>query len=258
MPIDAHAHLDQYPDVMLASVLAEIAAHAIVTISTSMDPASFERAQIIAAQSPLVLATFGIHPWNAPAYEHRLPDLDPVLARSPMFGEIGLDHRYVEDASEYPAQQRVFEYFLSAARDQKKIVNLHTSGAETEVLAGLARHGIRRAIIHWYDGPLGLIPALADQGAYFTVGVEVLFSPHIEAVAREIPADRLLTETDNPDGLAWLTGTLGMPCRLQEVIGKLAEVRRTTADALTRTVDVNFTSLIQDDVRLVSWRNVCE
>jgi TatD DNase family protein len=258
MLIDAHAHLDQYPDVMLASVLAEIVAHRIVTVSTSMDLASFERGEAIAAQNQLVLATFGIHPWNASAYEHRLPDLAPVLARSPMFGEIGLDHRYVEDASEYPAQQRVFEYFLDAARDQKKIVNLHTSGAEAEVLGGLARYEIRRAIVHWYDGPLGLIPVLVDQGAYFTVGVEVLFSPRIEAVAREIPVDRLLAETDNPDGLEWLTGALGMPCRLREVIGKLADVRCTTSDAMARTVDVNFSRLIQDDVRLVAWRNGCK
>jgi TatD DNase family protein len=247
MLIDAHAHLDQYPDHVLASVLEEIAAHRILTVSTAMDVSSFERAREIAARSILVLPTFGIHPWNAPAYAHRLADLDGMVERSPMLGEIGLDHRHVEDASQYPAQRKIFEYFLAAAQAQGKIVNLHTSGAEAETLALLARYGVSRAIVHWYAGPRDLIPALVGQGAFFTVGVEVLFSPDIQAIAREVPAERLLTETDNPGGLEWLTGTLGMPHRLCGVVEKLAELRRTTVEALTQTIEANFVGLIRDD-----------
>jgi TatD DNase family protein len=124
-----------------------------------------------------------------------------------------------------------------------KIVNLHTSGAEAETLALLARYEIRRTIVHGYAGPLDLIPALVAQGAFFTVGVEVLFSADIQAIAREIPAERLLTEIDNPNGLEGLTGAIGMPRRLCEVLEKLATVRRCTAEALARTVAANFARL---------------
>jgi TatD DNase family protein len=254
MLIDAHAHLDQYPDDVLPAVLEEIRAHQILTISTAMDLPSYERAKAIAVRSDLVLATFGIHPCKAPAYAQRLPDLAHVLMGSPMLGEIGLDHRYVEDVSQYPAQRKVFESFLAAAREQNKIVNLHTSGAETEILDLLARYEIRRAIVHWYAGPLDLIAAMADRGAFFTVGVEVLFSPHIQAIASAIPTDRLLTETDNPDGLQWLTGTLGMPCRVEEIVEKLAELRRTTPAIIAQTVETNFAKLLQDDSWLAELR----
>ena len=254
MLIDAHAHLDQYPDAVLASVLEEIVTHRIVTVSVAMDLSSFERARQIAARSNLVLPAFGIHPRNAVAYAHRLADLDGAVEQGAMLGEIGLDYRYVTDAARYPAQRKVFEYFLVAAREQRKIVNLHTSGAEAEIRSLLARYEIRRAIVHWYAGPLDLIPALADQGAFFTVGVEVLFSPRIQAIAREIPMDRLLTETDNPDGLQWLTGAIGMPCRVREVLEKLAEVRRSTAEVMARTVETNFARLIEDDSRLAGQR----
>ena len=93
MLIDAHAHLDQYPDAVLASVLEEIVTHRIVTVSVAMDLSSFERARQIAARSNLVLPAFGIHPRNAVAYAHRLADLDGAIERSAMLGEIGLDHR---------------------------------------------------------------------------------------------------------------------------------------------------------------------
>lgn len=247
MLIDAHAHLDQYPDELLPAVLDEIASRRILTISTAMDLPSFERAEDIAVRSTLVVPAFGIHPSKAPAYAQRLDDLDQAVARSPLLGEIGLDYRYVTDTSRYPAQRAVFESFLVAARKQDKIVNLHTSGAETEILSLLTRYEIRRAIVHWYAGPRELIPSLAEQGAFFTVGVEVLFSRDIQAIAQEIPEDRLLTETDNPDGLEWLTGALGMPCALRDVVDALAELRGIAADAITRIVAENFARLIQDD-----------
>jgi TatD DNase family protein len=127
------------------------------------------------------------------------------------------------------------------------------------VLALLARYGIRRAIVHWYAGPTDILFALADQGAFFTVGVEVLFAPHIQTIARTIPADRLLTETDNPDGLEWLTGAPGMPRALEAVVEKVAELRGLTPDHLIRTVGENFMLLIRDDVWLSDLRaNILE
>jgi TatD DNase family protein len=164
-----------------------------------------------------------------------------------MLGEIGLDHRFVEDASQYPAQRLVFEFFLTAAKGQDKIVNLHTSGAERETLRLLARYGIHRAIVHWYSGPLDILREVISQGLYFTVGVGVLHSDHIRAIAREIPAAQLLTETDNPVGEKWLTGIPGMPHLIEDVIQALAELRGTTAEAIAQTVQVNFARLIRND-----------
>ena len=252
--IDAHAHLDNYPDDVVDRILEEIAARRILTISTAMDLPSYERGRAIASRCNLVIPAFGVHPRNALAHAHRLKELKDAIERSPILGEIRLDHCFVEDSTQYPAQRTVFEFFLAAARDQGKIVNLHTSGAEADVLDLLTRYGIRRAIVHWYAGPLDTLYALADRGAFFTVGVEILFSPRIQTIAREIPANRLLTETDNPDGLEWLTGAPGMPAALEGVIEKLAELRGLTPDLLIRTVGENFLRLVQDDPWLSDLR----
>lgn len=255
MWIDAHAHLDHYGDALPAA-LDEIAGQRILTFSVSMDPDSYRQAQAIAAQSPYVLASFGVHPWEAPHFADNLPALDELMAESPLLGEIGLDTYWVEDPTTYPAQRRVFEYFLAAAREQEKIVNLHTKGAEREVLDLLRRYDIRRAIVHWYSGPLDVLDGLIAWGAYFTVGVEVLRSETIRTIARRIPPEQLLTETDNPGGWEWLVGEPGMPHLVIDVVRALAELRRTDQDTLAAQVRANLARLIGDDPRLAALQSL--
>lgn len=253
MLIDAHAHLDRYGEV-LEPALNEIRARQIFTISTAMDLPSFERALDIAQLCDLVLPTFGVHPKNAPEYAGRLRELSPFIERSPAIGEVGLDFHWVKDAGQYAAQRKVLDYFLAAAREQNKIVNLHTKGAEREILDLLERYDIGRAIIHWYSGPLDIFRAMVDYGTYFTVGVEALYSEHIRAIARELPDALLLTETDNPGGLQWLSGELGMPRVLENVIEALAGLRSTEPAAVAETVQQNFLRLIENDPWLTRLR----
>ena len=246
MLIDAHAHLDRYEDV-LESALEEIAQHSIFTISNSMDLPSYGRNLEIGEKCELVLPTFGVHPWNAPEYADRLEDLGRAIEQSPMLGEIGLDYYFVGDASQYPAQRKVLEFFLAAAKEQEKIVNLHTKGAESDILHLLNRYEIQRAIIHWYSGPLDVFHELVARGVYFTIGVEVLDSEHIQTIAREVPSEQLLTETDNPGGPKSFIGTLGMPLLIGDVVQALAGLRKTTVEVIIRTVETNFRRLVRDD-----------
>jgi TatD DNase family protein len=250
MLIDAHAHLDRYDlvgDSALKSALDEIARHRILTISNSMDLPSYERNLEIAKTCGLILPTFGVHPWNAPQYIARLDELSGAIKQSPMLGEIGLDFHFVEDSSSYPAQKRVFEFLLGAAREQGKIVNLHTKGAEEVVLNLLDRYDIARAIVHWYSGPLDIFKEFASRGAYFTMGVEVLYSEHIRTIARETPLSQLLTETDNPGGLRGFTGTAGTPTLITDVVQGVASARQMTAEAIVQSVRDNLQRLALND-----------
>jgi len=246
MFIDAHSHLDKYEE-DLESALNEINQHGIFTISNSMDLPSWARNLVIADRCDLVLPTLGVHPWNASEYVNCLEDLDKPIIQSSMIGEIGLDHHYITDASLYPAQTKVCEFFLATASQQGKIVNLHTKGAEEEVLHLLRHYNIQRAIVHWYSGPLDVLRAMVDHGFYFTVGVAVLYSQHVQTIARNLPSDLLLTETDNPGGPQSLTGTRGRPLLIKDVIHKLAELRKVKTEVIIDIVQTNCLRLINDD-----------
>lgn len=255
MLIDAHAHVDKYGE-DLEAALKEITEHRILTVATAMDLPSYQDLRSIAERCDLVLPTFGIHPKRAPEYANRLRELSAYIEASPAIGEIGLDFHWVKDSSAFPAQLKVLEYFFAAAREQNKFVNLHTKGGEKQILELLERYDVKRAIIHWYSGPLDILRAMVQFGAYFTVGVEVLHSDTIRTIAKQIPDHLLLTETDNPGGLKWLKGVAGMPKDIEKVVAAIGDVRSSTPDFITRTIRENFLRLIQDDPWLQDARAI--
>jgi len=248
MLIDAHVHLDRYGD-RLDDALGEIEREQIFTVATAMDVLSYLELREIGARSSWVLPTFGIHPRRAADYADRLPELTRYIEMSPAIGEIGLDFHWVRDASTYPKQRRVLEFFLAAAGEQNKFVNLHTKAGEAEILDLLRKHAVKRAIVHWYSGPMDVLQAMIDYGCYFTIGVEVHFSDYIRQIAKTVPDHLLLTETDNPGALKWLkkNDELGMPVAIKDVIGTLADIRQTTREAIEALVCANFSRLLEDD-----------
>ena len=157
---------------------------------------------------------------------------------SPAIGEIGLDLHWVKDTTTYPAQRKVLEYFIAAAGEQNKFVNLHTKAGEKEILDLLEKYDVRRAIIHWYSGPMDVLKAMIDFGCYFTIGVEVLYSDYIKEIAKAVPDHLLLTETDNPGALKWLkkNDEIGMPVAIKSVVNALATLRQAKAEQIESVV----------------------
>ena len=266
MLIDAHVHVDRFEMVgegALASALDEINSHKIFTISNSMDLPSYERNRQIAEECEYILPIFGIHPWNASQYVDRLEDLDDAIDSSSMIGEIGLDFYFVDDESEYPNQRKVLEYFFAVSKSQNKIVNLHTKGAEESILDLLKEFDLPRVIIHWYSGPIDVFNKMADMGFYFTIGIEALYSEHIQEIARTVPSDQLLTETDNPGGPKDFIGGSGTPRLIEDVVDKVAELRNAKREEIISLVQSNLLHLIGDDpwfmdidlAILESWEN---
>jgi TatD DNase family protein len=246
MPIDAHCHLDRYGE-NLAYALEQTRQHRIFTITNSMDLSSYRQNVKIAATSDLILPVFGIHPWNASEYVGCLDDLYGPICESPMIGEIGLDYYFVDETSQYDDQRRVFEHFLRVASRQRKIVIVHTKGAEGEVLELLEKYNTERVVIHWYSGPWRVLEAMLEHGFYFTIGVEVLFSQHIQDIAGYLSAELILTETDNPGGNESLTGNIGTPSLIKDVIGKLAGIRGISDHVIIATVQNNLIRLAAND-----------
>jgi TatD DNase family protein len=253
MLIDAHCHLDRYEE-NLGFALEQIKQHQIFTISNSMDLPSYKQNVKIGATSDLILPVFGIHPWNASEYVGCLKDLDWAISESPMIGEIGLDYYFVSETSRYDDQREVFEHFLRGASRQKKIVIVHTKGAESATFQLLKKYNTERVIIHWYSGPWHILKAMVEHGFYFTIGVELLFSQHIQDIAGYLPAELMLTETDNPGGSTSLTGNIGTPLLIKDVIGRLAEIRGTSEQIIMTTVQNNLIRLGDNDPWLARVR----
>jgi TatD DNase family protein len=252
MLIDAHCHYDSYSGQELDLALKETRENNILTLGTSMDPDGYARTKNISRSNPLIIPCFGIHPWNAHKYADALDIYSTQIKESPLLGEIGLDFHFVKDASLYPQQRRVIEYFLQEAKSQKKLVNLHTKGAENDILEYLRQFQLDHFIIHWYSGPLDLVERFLALGATFTIGVAVLDTKHVRKLASILPAERLLTETDNPGALEWKTQERGMPTIIKQVVLKLAEIISLDQAEMEFQIQENFKRLISSNAKASS------
>ena len=107
-------------------------------------------------------------------------------------------------------------------------------------MAELRSHGLQGSIVHWYSGHAELVAGYLALGCYFTIGVEVLTSQAVRELARSLPIERLLLETDNPGAQKWLTGSPGMPGLLLDVRDAVAELRGLTSAELDRCLAANW------------------
>ena len=193
--LDLHIHLDKAgPDFLSPGVLY---------FASSVNRKSYDKTKALARLSPQVVPMFGIHPMTAGSEKADRKEAARLIGECGLIGEIGLDFHWVEDRSTDEAQRAVFRMFLSEAARSGAPPVIHTKGAEEEVLSCLEEFSLSNALIHWYSGPVSLIPAYVERGCFFTVGPDVLGGSEI---ARFIPRDRLLCETDNPTGMPWICG----------------------------------------------------
>ncbi len=239
MLVDTHAHIDWYTDA-LKDALCQIEKHRILTMAVAMDVPSYLKSVEISRSSSLIIPTFGIHPWEAGRYTHKLHELDGYLEQTPVIGEAGLDFHYVKDSGLYPGQIKVFEYQCSWAQRLSKSMNLHTKGAEREVLEMLKRFRIAESIIHWYSGPVSLIESYLAAGCYFTVGIDVLNPRKQTGIVEILPIDRILLETDNPDGYRWFAYEIGMPDLLLKIAERAAEIKQMSVPELENRLWQNW------------------
>jgi TatD DNase family protein len=207
--IDSHAHLD---DPQLAperdAVLQRAAAagvSAVVTIGT--DPASWRATLDLAAQ-PAPLALFvavGLHPNSALLWSDGVAaELRALAARAEVvaLGEIGLD--YYRDRAPRAVQQRVLEAQLALAAELGRPIVIHNRAAHDDLLAIVAPWVTRLpdppGVMHCFAGDLAYARRCLDLGFRISFAGPLTFrnADGLRAVARALPLDALLVETDAP------------------------------------------------------------
>ncbi len=246
MLIDAHTHIEEFSEKDLDKAIKEINENKILSIDNAMDVEAYIRSKEIAKRSSYIIPTFGIHPWKAKGYEKKLSELIPYIKETPIIGEIGLDFFWIQDKESFEPQRQVFEFFLSEAKRLDKVINIHTKGAEEEILNLLDKYSLNKVIVHWYSGPKDVLVKMIDRGYYFTLGVELHYSDIIKDIASIIPLDKMLVETDGPGGEQWLSGNIGMPILIKKVMEDLCQLKKLSFKEIEEQIQCNFTNILPD------------
>jgi TatD DNase family protein len=249
MLIDSHCHLN-YPGLVEdeAGVLDRARARGIggfLNISTRQR----EWADVIAGaeRHPDVWASIGVHPHEADAH----PDIGTAAlveaAAHPKVvavGECGLDYYY--DKSDRDSQKARFRAQIQAARETGLPLIIHTRDAEEDTAAILAEEagkGGVTGVLHCFTGTQWLADRGLEIGFYISLSGIVTFknARDLQEVARTIPEDRLLVETDSPF-LAPVPhrGKTCEPAFVADTAAFVADLRGTDVTSLGQTTTANF------------------
>lgn len=253
MLLDAHAHPDMYDDEEAREAIAEMERDHILMIATSMDFPSYQRAKSLGVQSRNLIPAFGIHPWNAHLHGDQLDAIRETAASEVVLAEIGLDYRRVQDPLNYPLERTIFQIFLDEAANRDHLLSVHMNGAEGDAWQMMRGYELGRVIIHSFSGELPDLKRFISLGCYFSVGPRVRQSDELQAIVREIPADRLLTETDGPGGRSADTGKRGAPGRAREALAGIAHVKGLSLAEAEALIVENYRRVTKGLPLPVSW-----
>ena len=252
MLVDSHCHLD-FPD--FADVLDDVVARArtvgvgrFVTISTRVR--EFDRVLAVAERFDDVFCSVGTHPHNA--HEELDVSVDDLvrLAEHPKvvaIGEAGLDYHY--DNAPREAQAAGLRMHIAAARITGLPLVIHAREADDDLSAILreeAEKGAYPAVLHCFSSGRTLAETGIALGHYVSFSGILTFknAEPLRAIARDLPAERILVETDAPY-LAPVPhrGTRNEPAFVAKTAAMLAETRGVSADEIAAQTSENFLRL---------------
>jgi TatD DNase family protein len=193
----------------------------------------------------------GVHPWwSADASAQQLAEWMQTLDQldPPAVGEIGLDHLRGPSPAQRSRQIQALRTQLAWARERDRPVILHCVRALPELLHLLQRDGLpkRGGLLHAWSGPADLVAAYLDVGLHISFGPGLLRnSAHkIRASAREVPAHRLLLETDCPDQPIRDVAITG-PEHLMHVARAITSCTGATAEQVLQRADTAAQALLR-------------
>jgi TatD DNase family protein len=257
--VDSHCHLDRLewdklaltlPEVLQQAAAAKVEHMLCVSVSLKEFPAM---KQLVAAY-PQVSVSCGEHPL------HQEDQIDIELLRRycadpavVAVGETGLDYFYSPDSK--AIQQEAFAAHIAVGRELKKPLIVHTRDARADTLNLLRSGGAADCggVLHCFTEDWDTAKAALDLGFYISLSGIVTFrnADELRSVARQIPADRLLIETDSPY-LAPVPyrGKTNQPAYVSAVAACIAQQRNVSIEQLAEQTSANFYQLFQSVKKL--------
>jgi TatD DNase family protein len=254
MLVDSHCHLDHFTDAEIDDILsraAEAGVGQMVSIGVRMAQAPAVKA--LTERFPQVWGTVGVHPQNVG--EGPLPEVAEIVEASDHpriigIGESGLDYFY--DKAPREVQQDGFRRHIRACQQTQLPLVIHARDADDDIAAILqeeqAAGGTFPLLLHCFSSGRQLAEKAVKMGGYISFSGILTFpkSTELRDIARGVPADRLLVETDSPYlAPVPFRGKRNEPSYVAHTARLLSEVRGMTIEAMAELTTANFRSLFK-------------
>ena len=253
MLIDTHSHLhDPVFDPDRDSVIQrarQAGVDLMITIGT--DLATSQKAVELAQQYNFIYATVGVHPHEVKTLQDDSYQALEELAKQPKvvaYGEVGLDYYYMHSPKDL--QQKHFREQVRLARSLGLPLVIHTREAPEDTLTVLKEEKAEEigGVFHCYTGDLATAKAALNMGFFISFSGILTFpkTMELQAVAREIPVESLLVETDCPY-LAPIPyrGKRNEPAYVRHVAERLAQIKALPYEELAQMTSQNARQLFK-------------
>ncbi len=250
--IDSHCHINFHElSENITGVLATMQQNEVLAaLCVSVNLADFPQVLSLAEQYPHIYASVGVHPDYENVEEPTVAQL-VALARHPKIiaiGETGLD--YYRLTGDLDWQRERFRTHIRASRECGKPLIIHTRSAAEDTLRLMVEEGADQVggVMHCFTENRAVAQAALDLGFYISFSGIVTFKNalQIKEVAKFVPLDRLLIETDSPY-LAPVPyrGKLNQPAYVKHVAEEIALLRGVSVEEVARQTRANFNKLFQ-------------
>lgn len=255
MLVDSHCHID-FEDYAgrIPQVLEGMARNQVThALCVSVNLADFPKVLALAESHAQFFASVGVHPDHAENSELEIKDL-LERAQHPKIvaiGETGLDYYRQPGGVEW--QRTRFRTHIRAARECGKALIIHTRDAGDDTLRILREEGASEVggVMHCFTESLDFALAAMDMNFYISFSGIVTFKNAlaIKEVAKAVPLERMLVETDSPY-LAPVPhrGKTNEPGWVRHVAEEIARLRDTSLDAVAKATSANFFSLFKPGI----------
>jgi len=255
MFVDSHCHLD-FPQLVerkdeILALMQQNAVDAALCVSVTLE--AFPNVLALAHAHDNLYASVGVHPDNADCEE---PDVARLLAladdpRVVAIGETGLDYYWHKDQPEW--QRERFRNHIRAARECGKPLIIHTRDSAADTLRLMREEGADQpgGVMHCFTETREVAEAAMELGFYISFSGIVTFknAKALKEVARFVPMERMLIETDSPY-LAPVPhrGQTNEPGFVRHVAEHIAELRGMSVEAVAEQTTKNFRKLFRIDL----------
>jgi len=261
MYVDAHAHIVHPRFAGEEDAVAERAAAAGLdaVIVNGLEPTSNRAILQLCARHDHLYPALGIYPvdaicnqidasnwphdWTPPAKFDVDAEIDFIASEADNIiavGECGLDQHWVKDQA--VEQERVLRRLCEVAIAADKPMILHTRRAEARTFDILLEMGVKRADFHCYGGKLKLAKRIAAAGFYLSIPPVVERAEAFQVLARQLPIDQLLTETDCPY-MGPDRGERNEPANVPRGVAAMAKARGIDEPEMAAAIRANFKRL---------------
>ena len=249
---DTHCHIadpafDEDRDAVIARFRDSGVCRANVVADPCEEQPNQEKVFALVEQYDFLCASIGAHPHNASRYDDDAEKTILEYLNHPkcrLLGEIGLDYHY--DLSPREVQREVFDRQLELAYEKQVPVQLHIREAHGDCMdmlrSRLAAGRMPAGVMHCYTGSWEAAKVYLDAGLYISLSGALTFknAPKLQEVCRNVPADRLLIETDCPYmAPVPLRGRRNEPAFITHTLAKAAQLREISPERMAEQLYAN-------------------